>query len=258
MDLRLDPVAGEGYPSRSQWARRVTEAWAAGNLYCVACPSRRIAAHGANTKVEDYHCPRCSRRLQLKAKNGRMGAQVANSAYTAKMEAIKANRAPDYGFLSYDREALRVTDLFVVPGHFLTSTVVARRNPLRPTARRAGWVGSSILLSRIPAAGKISVVAGGRVLSPSLVRTAFQATQFMQNMNSESRGWLGDVLACIDRLGAGPGDSFTLDDVYSFEGRLQALHPENHHVKPKIRQQLQVLRKRGLLEFVARGRYVKV
>ena len=33
------------------------------------------------------------------------------------------------------------------------------------------------------------------------------------------------------------------------------LHPENNHVKPKIRQQLQVLRDAGVLEFVSRGKY---
>ena len=40
-----------------------------------------------------------------------------------------------------------------------------------------------------------------------------------------------------------------------FEERLSRLYPGNHNVRPKIRQQLQVLRDRGWLEFVGRGRY---
>ena len=32
MKLLLDRSLGEGYPSMSQWARRVTEGWAADNL----------------------------------------------------------------------------------------------------------------------------------------------------------------------------------------------------------------------------------
>ena len=34
-----------------------------------------------------------------------------------------------------------------------------------------------------------------------------------------------------------------------------ALHPDNRHVRDKIRQQLQVLRDLGLVEFLGRGRY---
>jgi type II restriction enzyme len=34
-----------------------------------------------------------------------------------------------------------------------------------------------------------------------------------------------------------------------------ALHPENNYVRPKIRQQLQVLPDQGWLEFLGRRRY---
>jgi type II restriction enzyme len=36
---------------------------------------------------------------------------------------------------------------------------------------------------------------------------------------------------------------------------LSRLYPNNKHVKPKIRQQLQVLRDHGYLEFESKGRY---
>jgi type II restriction enzyme len=36
------------------------------------------------------------------------------------------------------------------------------------------------------------------------------------------------------------------------------LHPDNRHVRDKIRQQLQVLRNLGLVEFLGRGRYRSV
>jgi type II restriction enzyme len=38
---------------------------------------------------------------------------------------------------------------------------------------------------------------------------------------------------------------FTLKEVYAFENDLKILHPENNNIKPKIRQQLQFLRKEG-------------
>ena len=40
-----------------------------------------------------------------------------------------------------------------------------------------------------------------------------------------------------------------------FEPDLKALHPRNQNIRPKIRQQLQVLRDVGLLEFTSLGNY---
>ena len=65
-------------------------------------------------------------------------------------------------------------------------------------------------------------------------------------------GWVTDVLRCVEHIGE---SEFTLDDVYKFENYLGELHPDNHHVRDKIRQQLQVLRDAGILAFMGRGRY---
>ena len=43
---------------------------------------------------------------------------------------------------------------------------------------------------------------------------------------------------------------FTLADVYAHADALTKLHPKNARVRDKIRQQLQVLRDLGLLEFL--------
>ncbi len=48
---------------------------------------------------------------------------------------------------------------------------------------------------------------------------------------------------------------FTLADVYAHAGSLAKLHPNNRHVRDKIRQQLQVLRYLGLLAFLGDGNY---
>ncbi len=50
-----------------------------------------------------------------------------------------------------------------------------------------------------------------------------------------------------------PTNTFTTTDVYAFERELEKLHPDNRHVRDKIRQQLQVLRDLGLLLHVERG-----
>ncbi len=46
---------------------------------------------------------------------------------------------------------------------------------------------------------------------------------------------------------------FSLDDVYAHEATLAALYPDNRNVRPKIRQQLQVVRDWGWLAFNGRG-----
>ncbi len=43
--------------------------------------------------------------------------------------------------------------------------------------------------------------------------------------------------------------------MYEFKNVLEKIHPENKHIKDKIRQQLQVLRDKGYLEFISPGKY---
>jgi type II restriction enzyme len=78
-------------------------------------------------------------------------------------------------------------------------------------------------------------------------------TEFVRSTHGiEAKGWLLDVLVCVERI---EKKEFSLEDVYAFEGYLQAKHPSNHRVKEKVRQQLQVLRDKGVIEFLGRGRY---
>jgi type II restriction enzyme len=74
----------------------------------------------------------------------------------------------------------------------------------------------------------------------------------LRDESVEARGWLIEVMRCVEAIGR---REFALDDVYAFEARLSGLYPNNRHVRQKIRQQLQVLRDRGYLDFVQRGSY---
>lgn len=255
MDLSLDPGVAEGYTSPSQRSRVITEAWAEENLYCLNCDVDRIEAHRPNKKVEDFLCPACDRRIQLKATRSGHGRKVTNSAYGPKMQAIRDNEAPDYAFLGFDPDAWRVSDLFLVPGHFMTPSVVEKRNPLSSDARRSGWVGSNIILDRIPAAGRIDMVDDGTMIPRDSAREKFQQTAFLSEKAAGTRDWTTAVMDCIDDLPVAPGERFALSDVYGFEDRLSEMYPDNQHVRAKIRQQLQVLRDEGLLEFLGDGTY---
>ena len=54
------------------------------------------------------------------------------------------------------------------------------------------------------------------------------------------------------------GDVFTLSRIYEAEGILKKLHPNNNHIRAKIRQQLQILQEFGYLEFIDNKGHYKV
>jgi type II restriction enzyme len=62
-------------------------------------------------------------------------------------------------------------------------------------------------------------------------------------------------MLCVDSI---PKDVFNLDDVYKFEKKLKLKYPNNNFIKDKIRQQLQLLRDKGIIEFMSRGNYKKL
>jgi len=118
---------------------------------------------------------------------------------------------------------------------------------------RAGWIGCNILLQSIPQTGKIFFIKDKLVESKEEVLAEWQKTLFLREEKEiKAKGWLLDVMICVDKLGL---KDFSLDDVYAFENKLSKKHPDNRHIKDKIRQQLQVLRDKGYLEFTSRGNY---
>jgi type II restriction enzyme len=254
LSLELEVGLADGYKSPSQRARRITEGWFSEHMYCAACPSPRLVHTRNNTRVVDFVCGTCGAEYQVKAKAGALAARLRDAAYAPMMERARSNRSPHFAFLGYDNAAWCVRNLLLVPGHFITPDVIERCKPLSPTARRAGWVGCNILTDRIPSDGRLAAVENGRVVPPAKVRAGFQQFADLAQARPEARGWTVDVLRCVRALG---GREFTLAEFYErFEEELGARHPANRNVEPKIRQQLQVLRDRGVLWFLARGRYV--
>lgn len=252
MDLHFDIKLAKGYKSPSQRARILTEAWAGKNLYCASCDRDRLDPAPDNTRVYDFVCPGCTESYQLKSRGAPLGRKVVDAAYEPMMESIRRNRAPNLFLLHYDRGRYCAENLLVVPRFFLSPSCIEARRPLSSKARRAGWVGCNILLSQLPDEGRIPVIKDKAVVSPSEVRAEYDRFRFLARETSESRGWTADILRVVEGLGK---KDFTLADVYAFEDELKRLHPRNRNVRPKIRQQLQVLRDKGVLSFVERGRY---
>lgn len=252
MNLQFDPSLAEGYKSRSQIARVLTEAWFDENVYCPACSSNGMDRLPDNTKVADFVCPSCEEMYQLKSKSSAFGRTIINSEYYTKVKRIRSGRSPNWVFLRYSWEERRVEDLMMIPRHFMTLEAIQKRKPLGPNARRAGWTGSNILMDRLPQYSRLFMIQDGREIDHDYVRDHWKRFQFLGEKRLDTRGWLNDVLECVKRLGK---EEFTLAEMYTYEDYLQKLHPDNQHVKPKIRQQLQMLRDHGIIEFLSRGEY---
>lgn len=77
----------------------------------------------------------------------------------------------------------------------------------------------------------------------------------LKTENIESRGWLLDVLNCVNSI---KDEEFTLQDIYRFSETLRKKHLSNNNIEAKIRQQLQLLRDKGFIEFLDRGHYRKI
>ncbi len=167
------------------------------------------------------------------------------------IEAIRTNRVPNLVLLHYTADWC-VKNLVVVPRFFFTESVIEARPPLTQSARRAGWIGCNILLREIPPDGRITVVKDGALRERSDVRKEFGRLRGLSKLQPEYRGWTLDVLRCLRKL---RHRRFTLQEVYAYAAELSELHPNNRNVKPKIRQQLQVLRDLGVLRFLQPGTY---
>lgn len=169
------------------------------------------------------------------------------------MERLKSSATPNLFLLSYNLTDFEVSNFLVVPKHFFVPRVIEKRKPLSPTAHRAGWVGCNISLQNVPSAGKVFFIKNHVIEPKERVLSQWQKTLFLREEKEiKAKGWLLDIMLCVEKLGR---EEFSLNDVYAFEIELSKEHPDNHYVKDKIRQQLQILRDNNYLEFAGRGIY---
>lgn len=252
MDLYFNREKAERYKSPSQIARVLTEDWAAKNLYCPSCKQMQLQTTRDNTKVIDFICNDCSETFQLKSQSKPLGDKVLDSAYAPMIDSIKKNKTPNLFLLHYNSQDSCTEDLLIVPRYFISLSCIEPRKPLSINARRAGWIGCNIVLREIPVDGKIPIIKERKIITPDTVRKSYERFRFLADKKYDVRGWTADVLKIVRELGKA---DFTLEEVYSCDEQLQKLHPDNKHIRPKIRQQLQILRDKRVLRFKGKGQY---
>ena len=252
MNLNLPTDGLDDYKSASQRARIGTESWGSKNLFCANCESPRLTTLPHNTAAFDFRCPQCTAPFQLKSQAKPFASKIVDAAYSEMRRAILDDRTPNLLVLHYDLETWSVRNLLLVPRFAFSLAAVEKRNPLAPTARRAGWVGCNILLDKIPLDARIPIIRDAKFLPAQCVREAYLRVRPLAKLSVEKRGWTLDVLNAIHSL---KRKEFSLTEAYSLEPELSNLHPANRNIRPKIRQQLQILRDLGLLQFLGNAHY---
>jgi type II restriction enzyme len=255
MNLKLNSQLADSYKSASQIARVLTENWVKENSYCPNCGADKIDEYPNNKPVGDFFCEDCKEDFELKSKGGKLGNKIIDGAYDSMIKRISSANNPNFFFLTYNKLHWSVNDFLIIPKHFFQPEIIEKRKPLGENARRAGWTGCTIDLQKIPQLGRIFLVKNEIVSKKKEVLQDWSKTVFLREKSTKAKGWTLDVLNCLDKLKSA---DFSLDEVYKFENELKIKHPENNFVKDKIRQQLQVLRDKNIIEFVSKGKYKKL
>src|SRR5207248_190586 len=161
---------------------------------------------------------------------GRIGATITDGAYKTMLAAILGDRTPNLLVINYAWPAWRIVDLLLIPKFAFTESSLIKRPPLALTARRAGWIGCNIDLRRIATDARIQVVSNGIAASPNEVREKYDRLKPLQNIAATQRGWTLDVLRIVRSIRQ---DEFSNADVYRYTSELEALHPNNRHIRDK-------------------------
>lgn len=257
MDLNLNLFfnthLSDEYKSKSQIARVLTEDWVSRNSYCLSCGNMNLEIYKRNNPAADFYCGKCSADYELKSFKILPKLKIVDGAYDSMVNKISSNNNSNFFFLHYS-STYSVLNYFTIPKFFFTKEIIEKRNPLSENARRAYWVGCNILYGNIPKTGIIYIIKDGKIVNREIVVQQWKKTSFLSNQNLSNRGWTIECLGLIDKIIT---DKFTINDVYKFEELLKQKYPNNRFIKEKIRQQLQVLRDRGLIKFIGKGLYQK-
>ena len=252
MRVTLPHEAPATWKSKARLAGHATELWAERNLYCPNCNSPHLKPWPTNPPAIDFDCPHCKSLFQLKAQSSPYSRRINDAAYSSMVRAIMENRTPNLYALHYRLSEWTVANVTLIPSFAFPLSAIEKRKPLAETARRAGWVGCNILLHSIPSDARIKIISDGKPVAPAAVREQYARIRPLAKLDAKQRGWTLDVLNVVRSLGK---KEFDLAEVYESEENLARLHPANRHVRPKIRQQLQILRDLGIVHFMGRGEY---
>ena len=253
MNLALNTTIAKKFKSKSQQIRILAEDWVDRSIFCPNCGLVRIDSFENNKPVADFYCTNCKEEFELKSKKNSLGTKIVDGAYKTMIERLSGSNNPNFFFLTYDRLKFEIINFLVIPKFFFIPGIIEKRKRLPITAKRAGWVGCNLLLRNLPDSGKIYYVKNHVEISKKTVLGNWQRVKFLnKEKDFKAKSWLLDTMRVIEKIGK---KEFSLNEVYAYEHALASTHPKNKHIKDKLRQQLQILRDKGYINFVSRGKY---
>lgn len=198
--------------------------------------------------------------LNIKYGTNGTGKSTISKAVSLKAQGDEEKLQSLRPYMANDSEktivnGLNFNKVMVFNEEYVNSYLFEDDSFLENTARRAGWVGCNIVLKQIPEEGRIFIVKNEIEIPQKEIISKVKRTDFIKQYKLDARGWVLDVLNCVNQI---EGRDFTLEQMYKFEDVLSKKHPDNNHIKDKIRQKLQILRDKGILEFRGRGHYRKI
>ena len=119
MDLAFEAALATEYRNPAQRIRVLSEYWAANNIWCPCCGCPRLLGHSNNRPVHDFSCPECHEQFELKSHAQPKVRKIVDGAHDTMMKRLRAAGNPNLFLLQYDRAALRVWNLIVIPKYFL-------------------------------------------------------------------------------------------------------------------------------------------
>lgn len=251
MNLKFDLAPTTAYRHPSQIARVASEGWFRLHGFCLACEADSLEPTANNTRACDFICRVCRERYELKTFRRRPTRRLVDGAYDSLISRLHSGAAPTLMLMERSAE-WSIARLTAIHPLFLTPAVVERRRPLSATARRAGWVGCNIRLDLMGEDAAIEVIEDGILQPRHLVREHFKRFTPLREIPAERRGWTTLILSMLRSL---QHAEFSLSDLYGREQYIASIYPENRTIRAKIRQQLQVLRDLGYVEFLGGGSY---
>lgn len=172
MNLSLNPNIADGYASKPQIARLLTENWVLNNSYCPSCGHFPLNEFEYNRPVADFYCKKCSEEFELKSKGGKLTNKITDGAYSTMIKRIYSENNPNFFFLTYSKN-WTVYDFLIIPKQFFTEDIIIKRPPLAPTARRAGWIGCNIDIFKVPESGKVFLIKNSKIIDQEVVKQSF-------------------------------------------------------------------------------------
>jgi type II restriction enzyme len=255
VDLTFRGELASGYHSWSQIGRVLPQDWVGRELPCLRCSRKPLTPTPENTRARDFNCDSCGEPYELKSTFRKFSRVVPDGQFDTFRQVVSSDRVPNIVLLEYDREQFVVRNLTAIHRTLISPKAIRPRHALSQNAQRAGWRGCGLDLGLIPLAGRVRIVESGRLVDWPIVREAWKRFEFMIRIQPMSRGWNRDILALLQTL---PSATFRLDEAYRFEKQLRDLHPQNLNIRPKIRQQLQVLVAQGVLRRERPGTYTRL